>query len=105
LKQVTYVGLDVHQNSITAVWGRRQEKMRWTRVINNDEGLEQLLKEVGAGEAWGVYEASGCGFGLHDWLTQRGWKVSVVAPTHVAKSLREKKTKTDLRDATQMQGC
>jgi len=63
-----------------------------------------LVQDLGTGGVWAVYEASGCGFGLHDELREQGWKVSVVAPTHLARSMKEQKTKTDLRDATKLQG-
>lgn len=102
MSMVTYVGLDVHLNSIAAVWGRLQEKPRNLIVPNTPAGLEALLKAVGPGPVWAVYEASSCGFGLFDELTQRGWKMSIVAPTHIHRSVHARKRKTDLRDAQRL---
>jgi transposase len=102
MSMVTYVGLDVHLNSIAAVWGRVQETTRSLIVPNTPAGLEALLKAVGLGPVWAVYEASSCGFALFDELTRRGWKMSIVAPTHIHRSIHARKRKTDLRDARRL---
>jgi transposase len=102
MSMVTYVGLDVHLNSIAAAWGRLQEKPRNLIVPNTPAGLEALVKAVGPGQVWAVYEASSCGFGLFDELTRRGWKMSIVAPTHIHRSVHARKRKTDLRDARRL---
>ncbi|MCI0656753.1 MAG: IS110 family transposase [Acidobacteria bacterium] len=99
MSMVIYVGLDVHLNSIAAVWGRAKDKPRSMTVTPDEEGLKALVKAVGPGEVWGVYEASSCGFEVYDRLRDLGWKMSIVAPTHIAKSVHGKKRKTDLRDA------
>lgn len=95
----TYVGLDVHLNSIVAVWRRAGEIERRMTVKGTAEGLKGLMKAVNDGEAWAAYEASSCGWEVHDVLTSWGWKVSVLAPTHIAKSVRGRKRKTDVEDA------
>ena len=102
MSKVTYVAMDVHLNSIAAVWGRAKEKPRNLIVDNTPEGWDRLEKAVGPGEIWGVYEASSCGFEVYDEFTKRGWKVSVVAPTHIAKSAHGRTRKTDLRDARRL---
>lgn len=102
MSMVIYVGLDVHLNSIAAVWGRAKEKPRSLTVGTTEEGFEALAKAVGTGEVWGVYEASSCGFEAYDRLRELGWKMSIVAPTHIAKSVHGKKRKTDLRDAKRL---
>lgn len=102
MSMVTYVGLDVHLNSIAAVWARAQEKTSSVIVPNTPAGMEALLKVVGPGPVWAVYEASSCGFGLFDDLSKRGWKVSIVAPTHIHRSIHARKRKTDLRDARRL---
>jgi transposase len=99
MSMVIYVGLDVHLNSIAAVWGRAKDKPRSMTVTPDEEGLKTLVESVGPGEVWGVYEASSCGFEVYDRLRELGWKMSIVAPTHIAKSVHRKKRKTDLRDA------
>jgi transposase len=99
MSMVIYVGLDVHLNSIAAVWGRAKDKPRSMTVAPSEEGFEMLVKAVGTMDVWGVYEASSCGLETYDRLRELGWKMSIVAPTHIAKSVHRKKRKTDLRDA------
>jgi len=102
MSMVIYVGLDVHLNSIAAVWGKAKDNPRSMTIVPNEEGLKALTDTVGAGEIWGVYEASSCGFEIYDRLRELGWKMSIVAPTHIAKSVHGKKRKTDLRDAKRL---
>ena len=102
MSKVIYVGMDVHLNSIAVVWGRAKEKLRCLVVDNSPEGWEKLVRAIGPGEIWGVYEASSCGFEVYDHFTKIGWKMSVVAPTHIHKSAHSKKRKTDLRDAKRL---
>jgi len=102
MSMVIYVGLDVHLNSIAAVWGKAKDKPRSMTVTPTDEGLRTLARAVGEGEIWGVYEASSCGFEAYDQLRALGWRMSIVAPTHIAKSTHAKLRKTDLRDAKRL---
>lgn len=95
-----YVGLDVHQNSIVAAWKARDGKLRHLVVSADEPGLKKLRLAIEAEEVWAAYEASSCGWEVHDQLTQAGWKVSVLAPTHIARSVRGRKRKTDKEDAT-----
>lgn len=99
MSMVIYVGLDVHLNSIAAVWGKAKDRPRSMTVTPTEEGFKALTEAVGTKEVWGVYEASSCGFETYDQLRALGWKMSIVAPTHITKSTHSKKRKTDLRDA------
>lgn len=102
MSMVIYVGMDVHLNSIAVAWGRVQEKPRTLTITPTPEGFESLIKAVGTQNVWGIYEASSCGFEVYDRLRELGWKVSIVAPTHIAKSVHSRKRKTDLRDAIKL---
>ena len=102
MSKVIFLGMDVHLNLIAVVWGRAKEKPRCLIVGNSPEGWEKLVRAVGPGEIWGVYEASSCGFEVYDHFTKIGWKMSVVAPTHIHKSVLSRKRKTDLRDAKRL---
>jgi transposase len=102
MSMVIYVGLDVHLNSIAAVWGSAKTTPRSMTIAPTEEGFRILARAVGSGEIWGVYEASSCGFETYDRLRQLGWKMSIVAPTHIAKSTHGKKRKTDLRDSKRL---
>lgn len=46
-----------------------------------------------------VYEASGQGYGLHDFLTEQGFECFVLSPAHLAKSAKQKRNMTDAKDA------
>jgi transposase len=99
MEKMTYVGMDVHKKWIVVVWKRREEKERVCTTENTLEGWTKVVEVLGEQNVWAAYEASSCGWGLHDWLRERGWKVSVLAPTHLPKSVKGRKTKTDERDA------
>ena len=98
-----YVALDVHLKFIVAVWqvmgvgGRKK-----LTIEGSPEGLRKLVQAVGPGEVWAVYEASGSGLEVHDRLTEHGWKVWLLAPTHLPQSTDSRKNKSDERDAHRM---
>jgi transposase len=46
-----------------------------------------------------VYEASGQGYGLYDFLTDQGIECYVLSPSHLPKSAKQKRNKTDAKDA------
>lgn len=102
MEKMTYVALDVHPNKIVARWRKVDTAVEGLETDESAEGLRILRKKVGKGKVWVVYEASSCGFALHDKLSGFGWKVSVVAPTHVDRSVRGKKRKTDAEDAAHL---
>jgi len=102
MKQVTYVGLDVHKKSITAVFGPVKSKPESMKVTNDPKGWNRLTERLKTWDAQAVYEASSCGFEVYDEMTARGWSVVVVAPSLMPKSEKEKKNKTDLKDAVEL---
>ena len=104
MSKVTYVGLDVHMKFTVAVWKTARGEEHWTIVETSAAGWAELAGRIGLGSVWAAYEASGIGWETHDLLTAKGWKVSVLAPTHLPHSARTRKTKTDLRDARMIQG-
>ena len=57
---VTYVGLDVHGETILAQWGKAGEKACRLEIPHTPAGLDRLVKRVGTTEVRAVYEASGC---------------------------------------------
>jgi hypothetical protein len=50
MSMVIYVGMDVHLNSISAMWGRTKDKPRSMTVTPDEKGLTALVKAVGPGE-------------------------------------------------------
>ena len=96
----SYVGMDVHLNSIVAVWQRAGGERHKLVVERTEEGFDRLVEAVEGTEIWAAYEASSCGWEAHDELTRRGWKVFVLAPTHLPKSVRGRKRKIGPSSAT-----
>ena len=102
MNQRIYVALDVHLKFIVAVWQFARGSRRKLTVEASAEGLTKLVQAVGPGEIWAVYEASGAGLEVHDRLTAAGWKVWLLAPTHLPQSTDSRKNKSDERDAHRM---
>lgn len=102
MKQVTYVGLDVHKKSITAVVGPVKAKPEKLKATNDPKGWNRLADRLKTWDVQAVYEASSCGFEVYDEMISRGWSVSVVAPSLMPKSAKEKKNKTDEKDALEL---
>jgi transposase len=96
------VALDVSDDALVAAWRRAEEPVQTLTVANSDEGVERLVAKIGATRVWAVYETSGVGFVLHDKLTKLGWRVSVLATTRLARSVRARKRKTDAEDARRL---
>lgn len=61
--------------------------------------LREWARADGVGTVIFVYEASGQGFGLHDQLRASGIRCFVLAPTRIARSVKQSRTKTDEKDA------
>ena len=61
--------------------------------------FKRLAEQTGAQSIVMVYEASGQGFGLADLLHQNGIECFVLSPTHLPKTPKAAKLKTDSRDA------
>lgn len=66
------------------------------------QALKQQAQQEGAERIVFAYEASATGFGLYDDLTHSGIECHVLAPTGIARSLRDQRNKTDKRDARQL---
>lgn len=102
-------GCDVHDKTLvtqTAVDLESPELKRWTNRREGREKLIHYLKErarrKGAKRIVFVYEASGFGFGLHDELKEAGIECFVLAPTKIRKSPKERKDKSDAKDALRL---
>jgi transposase len=66
------------------------------------EHLFHVAREASSSRIVFVYEASGQGFGLYDLLTDQGIECFVLSPTHIPRSAKSKKHKTDPKDAMQL---
>ena len=104
--RITYVGLDVHKESIVvavASGGLRGEVREYGRIANTPTALDRLLHKLGGD---GVilrfcYEAGPCGYGIQRRLSTQGQECVVVAPSLIPKRAGER-VKTDRRDAASL---
>ena len=75
--RITYVGLDVHKDSIVvamAAGGLRGEVREYGRIANTSAALDRLLRKLG-GDGMTLrfcYEAGPCGYGIQRRLSARG---------------------------------
>src|SRR5271169_759531 len=104
--RITYVGLDVHKESIVAAvaeGGLRGEVREYGRIANTATALDRLLRKLG-GDGMKLrfcYEAGPCGYGIHRRLTAGGHECVVVAPSLIPKRAGAR-VKTDRRDAASL---
>ena len=101
-KTIKFIGLDVHQHSITlaiADIGHKGE-VRLYGTIKNTTALDKIIRKhlsTGA-ELRFVYEAGPCGFGLYRHLNGNGFNCIVAAPSMIPKKAGVR-IKNDNRDA------
>lgn len=109
MKNLLYIGLDVHKDSISlaaAEPGRGGEIRSLGKITNSVQAMERAIarlrkqygKEV---ELHFCYEAGPCGFVLVRRLCQLGHHCIVVAPSKIARAAGDK-VKTDRRDAEKL---
>jgi transposase len=105
-KAITYVGLDVHKDSIVvalAEGGLRRGMREYGRIPNTPSALKALATKLAAkgNELRFCYEAGPCGYGIQRQLSGMGHQCVVVAPSLVPRKPGER-IKTDRRDATKL---
>jgi len=104
--RITYVGLDVHKESIVvavAEGGLRGEVREHGRIANTPAALERLTRKLG-GEGVKLrfcYEAGPCGYGIQRQLSAHGHECVVVASSLIPKRAGDR-IKTDRRDAASL---
>ena len=102
-ESITYVGLDVHKDSISVAIGTtgRDREVRFYGAIGGDPtSLSRLVKKLASKnkELRFVYEAGPCGYEVYRYLTSKGYDCSVVSPSHIPRNPSQR-IKTDRRDA------
>jgi transposase len=109
MNKVTIVGTDLHDRNmllrLAAGTGDSHEKS----FKNDAEGrgnmvdyLIQFAMKHKSDRIVFVYEASGQGYGLCDLLSDHGIECFVLSPSHLPKSAKGKKNKTDSKDALKL---
>lgn len=103
-KTITFVGLDVHKKSLSAVVaeGRAGGEVRFVgNIPNTASALTKLAGRLArkGGELCFCYEAGACGYGVYRHLTALGHGCAVVAPSLIPRRPGDR-VKTDRRDAT-----
>ena len=106
MSEVTIVGCDLHDRNCLLKYAVGKNDSRERSFRNDYEGrfamirfLIEFARKNGSTRIVFVYEASGQGYGLHDLLVDFGIECYVLSPTHLPKTAKNKKRKTDARDA------
>ncbi|MGH8266044.1 MAG: IS110 family transposase [Steroidobacteraceae bacterium] len=106
MKNVRFIGLDVHAETIAVAVAEVGGEVRSLGVIpNRAESVRRLIGKLGKPESLRVcYEAGPTGYVLYWQLTQLGVTCQVVAPTLVPVKSGDR-VKTDRRDAEKLARC
>lgn len=97
----TFIGMDVHKETIAVALAERHGMPRYYgEIANTSEAITKLVKKVApnGGQAAFCYEAGPCGYGVYRQITEMGYRCDVVAPSLIPKKAGDR-VKTDRRDA------
>lgn len=106
MRNVRFVGLDVHAETIAVAVAEPRGEVRSLGMIpNRREAVRRLIGKLGKAEQLRVcYEAGPTGYALYWQLSELGVKCDVVAPTLVPVKAGDR-VKTDRRDAEKLARC
>jgi transposase len=101
-----YIGLDVHKEAIAVAYVAQDQgaEVTYLGTIGTRQGdIDHLVRKLQskAKPLVFVYEAGPCGYWLYRYLTKKGYKCWVVAPSLIPKKAGDR-VKTDRRDAVQL---
>jgi transposase len=101
---ITFIGLDVHKETIAvAIAGEEGVPRYYGEIMNTSEALAKLIKKVAGKKEHTAfcYEAGPCGYGVYRQITGLGYRCDVVAPSLIPKKAGDR-VKTDRRDAVML---
>jgi len=106
VRNVRFVGLDVHAQTIAVAVAETGGEVRSLGVVpNSAEAVSRLIRKLGKPEQLRVcYEAGPTGYVLYWQLTKLGVRCEVVAPTLIPVKPGDR-VKTDRRDAQKLARC
>jgi transposase len=106
MKNVRFIGLDVHAETIAVAVAEPGGEVRSLGTIpNRVESVGRLIRKLGKPEQLRVcYEAGPTGYVLYWQLSELGVKCEVVAPTLIPVKAGDR-VKTDRRDAEKLARC
>lgn len=103
------VGNDLHEQNMVLKVACDQEDPETLHYTNDVEGREALFRELHrrqkqrhAKRVVIVYEASSAGFHFYDEATDEGFECHVIAPSLLKSSPKQRRRKTDERDALRL---
>lgn len=106
MSKVIMIGCDLHDRSMLIRFAvgteEPQQQLHTNDVAGRRRMINALLRLAKKRAASGIvfaYEASGLGFGLCDELHEAGIECHVLSPTHLPKTPKSAKLKTDAKDA------
>ncbi|SRR5258708_24738634 len=106
MSKIMLVGCDLHDKNMLLMFAANRAAPNKKTFLNSRESRRKMIKglleharEIGASKTVFAYEASGLGFGLYDELTEAGIICHVLAPTRIERSSKERRNKTDEKDA------
>ena len=106
MRNVRFIGLDVHATTITVAVAESAGEVRSLGTIaNRPEAVRRLVRKLGPADELRVcYEAGPTGYGLYWQLLGLGVHCDVVAPSLVPVKAGDR-VKTDRRDALKLARC
>lgn len=106
MSQVIMIGCDLHDRSMLIRFCCGSDQPQQRAYDNDATGRRSMIRMLkafankhNAGRIVFVYEASGQGFGLCDQLEEEQIECHVLSPTHLPKTRKSAKQKTDAKDA------